>query len=86
MLLEYFGEKTVHDCGICSYCISKNKVATDEKLPTKILSLLKSRKMDSREIQKCIESPESDIIFALRDLLENNLISVMPNNQYTLKQ
>jgi ATP-dependent DNA helicase RecQ len=86
ILLEYFGEKTNQDCGICSYCLAKNKVASDEKLPTKILSLLKTREMDSREIQKCIESPESDIIFALRDLLENNLISVKPNNQYTLKQ
>lgn len=86
MLLEYFGEKTSMDCGICSYCIGKNKSRTDEVLPAKILSLLKNREMDSREIQKIIESPESDIIFALRDLLENNLISIKPNNQYTLKQ
>jgi ATP-dependent DNA helicase RecQ len=86
ILLDYFGEKTNDHCGICSYCIGKNGTHKDEKLPTKILSLLKKREMDSREIQKCTESPESDIIFALQDLLESDLISVKPNNHYTLKQ
>ena len=84
ILLEYFGEHNARDCGICSNCLIKSKA--DEKLPTKILSLLGQREMDSREIQKHTDSAESDILWALRDLLEKNLISVKPNNQYTLKQ
>jgi ATP-dependent DNA helicase RecQ len=85
MILEYFGEKTAKDCGICSYCINKNGNKKEAGLPDKILELLKIQEMNSREIQKLLKSPESDIIFALQDLLENNLISVKPNNQYTLK-
>jgi ATP-dependent DNA helicase RecQ len=85
MILEYFGEQTSEDCGICSYCISKTQKKDDGKLPDKILNLLKIQEMNSREIQKLTKSPESDVIFAIQDLLENNLIRVKPNNQYTLK-
>jgi ATP-dependent DNA helicase RecQ len=85
MVLEYFGEQTSEDCGICSYCISKTQKKDDGKLPDKIMSLLKIQEMNSREIQKLTKSAESDVIFALQDLLENNLIKVKPNNQYTIK-
>ncbi len=85
MILEYFGERTTTDCGICSYCIGKEKKESDGSLPGKILDLLKGHEMDSREIQKLTKSPESDVIFALQDLLENNKISIRPNNQYTLR-
>lgn len=86
MILEYFGEQGV-DCGICSYCISKtNKKEANSTLPEKITGLLKLQDMDSREILKLTKSRESDVIFALQQLLENNVISVKPNNQYTLRK
>src|SRR5690606_6495160 len=96
MLIEYFGEVTSKNCGICSVCITRRKsdgdVTPDEsksgeiRLPNQILSLLSVREMNSREIQKHIEKPERDILSALRDLLDNNLITVKHNNQYTLNQ
>lgn len=85
LILEYFGEKTTTDCGICSHCLQKSKPEKDVTLPEKIIGLLNIREMDSREIQQLTETSESDIIFALQNLLENNLISLRPNNQYTLK-
>ena len=88
ILLEYFGEKSGEDCGICSHCIGKKKSGINEplKLPEKILALLEKREMDSRELQKQTDSAERDIISALQKLLENNLISIKPNNHYTLRQ
>jgi ATP-dependent DNA helicase RecQ len=85
-ILEYFGEKTETDCGICSYCISKKRKPSDNSsVEEKILALLKIQDLNSREIQKLTKINEDDIIFALQNLLENDKITVKPNNKYSLK-
>jgi ATP-dependent DNA helicase RecQ len=86
LILDYFGEKAETDCGICSYCISKKNKSTDTSLISKkIIELLKTQELNSREIQKLTKNSQDDIIFALQNLLENNKIAVKPNNKYTLK-
>ena len=86
LILDYFEEKAASDCGICSYCISKETKSTASSLISeKIISLLKIEDMSSREIQKLIKNTEDAVIFALQNLLENNKIAVKPNNKYTLK-
>ena len=86
LIAEYFGEKAVADCGICSYCLSKETKSIDSSLISeKIIGLLKIQEMSSREIQKLTKNTEDAIIFALQNLLENNKIAVKPNNKYSLK-
>lgn len=86
MLLNYFGESKTSACGICSYCISKNKLKTDTTtLSEKIIDLLKSQELNSRDIQKLTQYPKDDVIFALQNLMENDTIFVKPNNLYSLK-
>jgi ATP-dependent DNA helicase RecQ len=86
LILDYFGEKAASDCGICSYCISKETKSTASSLISeKIIGLLKIQDMSSREIQKLIKNTEDAVIFALQNLLENNKIAVKPNNKYSLK-
>ena len=86
LILNYFGETTTTDCGICSYCISKKKKASDNSsISEKIIGLLKIQDLNSREIQKLSKNTEDDVIFALQTLLENNKIAVKPNNKYSLK-
>ena len=86
LILDYFGEKAVEDCGICSYCISKETKSIDSSLISeKIIGLLKIQDMSSREIQKLTKNTEDAIIFALQILLENNTIAVKSNNKYTIK-
>ncbi len=87
LLLDYFGEKDSKACGVCSYCISKNKVTTDMHLVVKeILEVLKSADLNSREMEKNMAFASKDIIFALQMLMENEIIVLKPNNQYTLKK
>lgn len=86
LILDYFGEKTVTDCGICSYCIGKSKPVANHPLDEKIINLLKIQDLNSREIQKITKGNETDVIFALQALLESSVISIKPNNQYTLKK
>lgn len=86
LILAYFGEKTSTNCGICSYCITLGAKKTDTKtLTKKVLELLKSSSLSSREIQHWTKSDANAVLVALQHLLEDNLISVEPNNKYTLK-
>lgn len=86
IILNYFGENEVSDCGICSNCIKKQKPVDTKNLPDKILSLLKIQDFDSRELEKLTKFPSADVIFAIQFLMENELISINPNNQYTIKK
>lgn len=87
LILSYFGETDLSDCGSCSNCIKTQKNAADTiSLADKILGLLKMQDFDSRELEKLTKCSASDVIFALQNLLENDLIRIHSNNQYTLKK
>ncbi|WNM19015.1 ATP-dependent DNA helicase RecQ [Flavobacterium capsici] len=86
-LLAYFGETVEQDCGICSYCINKETHKKDNSnLITKIIEFLKKDDLSSREIQKNTKSKEDDVIFALQTLMEEDIITIKPNNLYSLKK
>lgn len=86
-ILNYFGETETTDCGICSNCIKKQTTPIENNsLTEKILSLLKMRDFDSRELEKLTKFQSADVIFAIQNLLENDRISINPNNQYTLRK
>ncbi|MGK0296032.1 MAG: ATP-dependent DNA helicase RecQ [Ulvibacter sp.] len=86
LILNYFGEKTNDDCGICSYCITQKSKTTDiPKLSKKIIALLKTEELNSRDIENITKSSSNDVIFAIQQLLENESIIVKSNNKYTLK-
>ena len=86
LILDYFGEKTSIDCGICSYCITKkNKKGDLSALSAIILNLLSTEDLNSREIQNRTKNSADDVIFVLQDLLEKELLLIKPNNKYTLK-
>lgn len=87
LILAYFGETKSTKCGICSYCITqKTKEETTISLTEKILDLLKTADLSSREIQIEINNPANDVIFALQELLENEYILIKPNNKYSLNK
>jgi ATP-dependent DNA helicase RecQ len=86
LILDYFDEKNTNPCGICSYCIQAKKTESPiEPLLEKIMSLLKTAPMNSREIQMLTKKSTEAIIFALEHLIENDCIEVQSNNKYTLK-
>lgn len=86
VLMQYFGESLAAECGICSYCISKNrKKQNPETVSDKIVELLKIQDFNSRDIQKLTKLPKDDVIFALQKLLEDETISINSNNLYSLK-
>ena len=87
LILNYFGETKTQDCGICSNCMKKkSSPAEPNSLSDKILGLLKIQDFDSRDLEKLTQFSSADIIFAIRQLLENDQISINQNNQYTIKK
>ena len=86
LLLNYFGEKKNENCGICSYCITLKSKPKNPSVTEAILNLLAKNDWNSREIQKQLQFPSDDIIFALQDLLENNKVVVSLTNLYSLKK
>lgn len=86
LVLNYFGEETTENCGICSYCITqKGKITEADSIADKILSLLRTASLTSREIESQIKMDAKDILSVLQELLENNHIIIQANNKYTLK-
>lgn len=85
LLMSYFGEILSKDCGVCSYCISKEKKTNNSTIIQKtIIELLKKQNLNSRDIQKLSKLPTDDVIFALQELLETDIISIKSNNTYSL--
>ncbi len=85
LILEYFGEKSDADCGICSYCISKTKVAnSSENLSNSILTLLQTEELSSREIQERTHTDSTTVIELLQHLLEQEQIVIKANNKYSI--
>jgi ATP-dependent DNA helicase RecQ len=86
LILAYFGELKKENCGICSICISKSKPKSDVVILAKeIIDLLSESDMNSREIESITKKSTQEVISALQQLLENNVISIKSNNQYQIK-
>lgn len=87
LLMDYFGEKINKDCGVCSYCISKNKSKVAVlTISEKILELLSTQDLNSRDIQNLSKYQKDDVIFVLQKLLDNHTIIIKSNNSYSLKK
>ena len=85
LILDYFGEKSATDCGICSYCIGKKKkVKNTNSLASTILSLLQTEELNSREIQERTQTDTETVIELLQQLLEQEQIVIKANNKYTI--
>jgi ATP-dependent DNA helicase RecQ len=86
LILAYFGEEKKENCGICSYCITLKKRPLKVISTTNlIISALENNALDSRSLEKITGQGTNQIIFALQELLAYNVVEILPNNQYRLK-
>ncbi len=86
LLLAYFGETTKTDCGICSYCIGKSRLQDSFPVKEAIKAELEKGPKNSRTLEEKLNYPKEEIIFALREMLDNDYIRLDLNNTYTLKK
>jgi ATP-dependent DNA helicase RecQ len=86
LILDYFGEKTAVNCGICSYCITKKTKKGDTlALSKEIMSILETEDLNSRELQNKTKNSTDDLIFVLQELLEKEYLIIKSNNKYSIK-
>ncbi|MCU0349328.1 MAG: RecQ family ATP-dependent DNA helicase [Flavobacterium sp.] len=83
LLLTYFDEKKPKECGICSFCMKKQK----NKLPidaNAILIALKNKKATSRELEQLLGWDSDTLLTTIQLLLENKTIGINQQNQFYL--
>jgi len=78
IILEYFGESTVQECGTCDICLKKSKLAEssyNETLLRKILDILDLSPRGLREIKELTGDDTDTYIEVLRDLVDRGAVT-----------
>ncbi|GGD05003.1 ATP-dependent DNA helicase RecQ2 [Hyunsoonleella pacifica] len=86
-LLNYFDEKDVTPCGVCSVCTktTKNQEKTSTKdLKNQVITLLETGEKSSRQISKILNCDDTATKNVLKLLLEHNIINITKTNKYKL--
>ncbi len=86
-LLRYFGEVSDNDCGICNFCIQKNKNQEKidvDKIREDIIRLLQEKKLSSRDLLSKLEYPEDSTLEVLREMNAHQIIKINHDNNYQL--
>lgn len=83
LLLSYFDETNITDCGICSYCLSKEK-SNPKIVLEEILACLNKQPQTSRELESQLSFTTNAILLGIQLLLENKKIAINNYNQYYL--
>ena len=86
-LLNYFGEDTTANCGICSFCISEkiSKKENSLNLQEQLLDALKSNSQNSLELLNLLQCDSEELLETLRALADQSKIELLPNNKYRVK-
>lgn len=77
LLLKYFGEENNNRCGICDYCIKRNKIHVSELEFDKVVEQIKERLTAEKDIDILIEEiniPKIRALKVIRWLIDNNKI------------
>jgi len=82
MLLEYFDEKTLLDCGNCSNCSQVVSPISSEE----ILIALHKRPLNAQEICQELKKDKDVVITLLKSLLEQGKVILTSHNKYKINE
>ena len=86
-MLNYFGEGTKTDCGICDVCkASINDTSNTYDISKMIINKLKDEDLSSRQLMERLKCSDKEIIEAITYLIEYNIIKITTTNTYQLIQ
>ena len=86
-LLNYFGEEPSEDCVICDICKSKkvNHSYNLSKIKEMLLECAKEQPHSSRQLASLLNIEENQLLPALKELLEDDLLTLTHTNAYKIK-
>jgi ATP-dependent DNA helicase RecQ len=83
MLLNYFGEKNVKDCGHCDVCLAKKQAETDSSTMNRILQAvldsLGNEEIAVEQVIRSVHFPKNQVIAAVRFLCDNEQLVLKDN-------
>lgn len=83
LLLKYFDEKEVSECGICSYCKSKEKTTLKQAIFT-ITEALQLKPLTLQELENNTTLKPAILIETIKIMLDKTKIKINEKNQYYL--
>lgn len=89
ILLSYFGENDVKDCGQCDVCINKKKIDLSheqfDKIYNELIQLLKTINVTPSELKEKLSSySEKDYLKVLQFMIEQSKIKLNNDGKYQL--
>ncbi|SHG35403.1 RecQ family ATP-dependent DNA helicase [Flagellimonas flava] len=84
-ILDYFGEKASKICGTCDIC-RPTELQSLEVLKRGILELLEKKPLTSRILEQTLQAAQQQVVMALQELLEDELILLTNGNTYNIKK
>ena len=86
-LLNYFGETTTSDCGICDVCSNRSTLNATEltSISEELILYLKKGPYTSRRLIQMTAHKEQDVLMIIQQLLEDGLLRINSKNQYELE-
>jgi ATP-dependent DNA helicase RecQ len=85
IILEYFGEREVKDCGMCDYCVEKkNNQKREKEIQEKLKNLLQKQSLNTEEICKAISTNPPTLLKAIKPLIDENIIRLKQDKSFEL--
>ena len=87
-ILSYFGEPSNVVCGMCDLCRPVDLPSLEQTLELRktIVRFLQIKPLNSRTLVDKIEAPEGWILRAITELLQEELIEINRDNDYSIKK
>lgn len=88
LLLAYFGDKDLNDCGQCDVCLAKSEKEIREnefqRIRVEILKLLQDKLLNTADLVKLVPYKEQKIMHVLRFMMDQGEIQPNRLNQFQL--
>lgn len=87
IMLEYFGDNTINDCGTCDVCISKRKQSsyTDNDIIEGVMYMVSNKPRTIHEFINTLSFSKDDIIRIVSKLTDEEILILSTNEIYSKK-
>lgn len=90
ILLAYFGDKNLKDCGQCDVCLAKSEKEIRENefqsIRTKVIELLDDKLLNANDLVRLIPFKEQKVMHVVRFMLDQGEIQPNEINQFTVNK